>query len=397
MPTSRAYSFVAASLIIYLFGNQTQVGWLYVVAALLLGVVVAGWWLNRNSLKNLSGKRQVAQALEDDLYEGDEVHITLQLEKQKGAASSLIRIQEVCPLAAPDSPQRRTQLFIPMLAHGEPATFEYQITVDRRGVHTFPPLVSESRAPFGFFKRSGVLDVPTKVLVYPEVRPLKRLELLDRQLSAQVARPRAGVGYEVMGVRPYRLGDSPRHIHWRSVARTGTLVSKEFADEAQPGLSLIIDVFAHPYPTTESKHTPFEWAVKAAASIGDYARTRGYTLHLMGDNEVLATPHGAVNEMALLQYLAKIQPTGKRSLTHVIGVQPTQNFAAVILPYADKQVIEPLIAMRQRGIEVLTVIMDGASFPVNSVSSAAIAGALRSADIMVRELTFGDDWAGQIQ
>ncbi len=397
MPTSRAYSFIAASVIIYLFGNQTQVGWLYVVSALLLGVVVAGWWLSRSSLRGITGKRQVAQALEEDLYEGDEVNITLEIEKRKGAASALLRVEEFCPLAAPDSPQRKSQLFIPALAQGEPVAFEYQVTVDRRGVHTFPPLVSESRAPFGFFKRRGTLGIPTRVLVYPEVRPLKRLELLDRQLTAQVARSRAGVGYEVMGVRPYRPGDSPRHIHWRSVARTGALISKEFADEAQPGLTLIIDLFNYPYPITDTKHTPFEWAVKAAASIGDYAQKRGYSLHLLSDDEVLAAPHGAVGEMALLQYLARVQPTGKRTLTEVMGARPLQAFAAVIIPYADVKVVGALTAMHQSGIEVLAVVMDGTSFPTGGTSAAEITSALRSADIMVREVTFGEDWAGQIQ
>ena len=397
MPTSRAYSFVAASLIIYLFGNQTQVGWLYVVSALMLGVVAAGWWLSRGSLKGLAGKRRVGKALDADLYEGDEVGITLQINKVKGATSSLVRVEEVCPLAAPDSPQRQAQLFIPALAQGEAVEFEYSVTLDRRGLHTFPQLATESRAPFGFFRRVSQVDIPTKTLVYPEVHPLKRLELLDRQLTAQVARPRAGVGYEVMGVRPYRIGDSPRYIHWRSVARTGTLISKEFADESQPGLTLVIDLFNHPYSTTNSKHTPFEWAVKAAASIGDYAQRRGYSLYVISDDEVMAAPQGTVSEMALLQYLARVQPTGQRSLKHVIGGHMPQQFVAIMLPYPDPQAVEALIALRQQGLEVLAVVMDRSSFPAGGVSSADMVRQLLAAGVLVREVTFGDDWAGQIE
>ena len=397
MPTSRAYSFIAASIIIYLFGNQTQVGWLYVVSALMLGVVVAGWWLSRGSLKGLTGKRRVGKATDADLYEGDEVGITLQINKAKGAASSLVRIEEVCPLAAPDSPERHAQLFIPALAQGEAVEFDYNVTLDRRGLHTFAPLTAESRAPFGFFKRGGHVDIPTKTLVYPEVRPLKRLELLDRQLTAQVARPRAGVGYEVMGVRPYRTGDSPRNIHWRSVARTGTLISKEYADEAQPGLTLILDLFNHPYPTTDSKHTPFEWAVKAAASIGDYAQRRGYSLYVISDDEVMAAPLGTVSEMALLQYLARVQPTGKRPLNQIIGGETTQQFTAVMLPYPDEQTVKALVTLREQGLEVLAVVMDGASFPSGGIPSASVAGQLMAAGVLVREVAFGNDWAGQIQ
>jgi len=363
----------------------------------MLGVVAAGWWLSRSSLKGLGGKRSVGNALDVDLYEGDEVEITLQIDKVKGAASSLVRVEEVCPLAAPDSPERHAQLFIPTLGQGEAVEFEYQVTLDRRGLHTFPALMAESRAPFGFFRRNGNIDIPTRTLVYPEVRPLKRLELLDRQLTAQVARPRAGVGYEVMGVRPYRPGDSPRHIHWRTVARTGTLISKEFADEAQPGLTLVIDLFNYHYPTTESKHTPFEWAVKAAASIGDYAQHRGYSLYVISDDEVMAAPQGAVSEMALLQYLARVQPIGKRRLGQVIGGQITQQFVAVLLPYPDAETVEALLKLRQQGVEVLAVVMDGASFPSGGESSGNVVGQLRAADVMVREVTFGDDWAGQIE
>ena len=90
-----------------------------------------------------------------------------------------------------------------------------------------------------------------------------------------------------MGVRPYRTSDSPRHIHWRIVARRQQLMTKEFAEEAQPGLTLALDVFAHPYPAPAGKHTPFEWGVKLAASIGEYAHRRRYPLHLASSSTIV--------------------------------------------------------------------------------------------------------------
>ena len=395
MPTSRAYSFAAASIIIYLFGNQTQVGWLYVVSALLLGSVVAAWWLSRSSQKGLSGTRQVGKNLDADLYENDEVEINFTLRKT-GANSNHLRLTEVCPLAAPDSQQRTTRLFVPALPGGEAVQFTYHVTIDRRGLHTFPAVETESYAPFGFFKRKTDLEIVTRTLVYPEVRPLKRLELLDRQLNASMAQPRAGVGYEVMGVRPYRTGDSPRHIHWRSVARTGQLISKEFADEAQPGLILTLDLFAHPYPATSSKHMPFEWAVKCAASIGAYVRLKGYSLHIMSDDDVMAAPVGPVAGMALLQYLARVEATGKRTLTEVLRQPINQQFIAVVLPWPDKQVVERLVELRRSGIKVLAVMMDATTFPDGGMTSDEAAGTLRAQEITVREVAFGDDWAEQL-
>src|SRR5215813_4910222 len=104
MPTSRAYSFIAASAVIYLFANQTQVGWLYLVSALLLGTVIAAWWLNRGALKGLGGTRKVGNALDADLYEGDETSVELTIRKLAGSSASHIRLNESCPLVAPDAP-----------------------------------------------------------------------------------------------------------------------------------------------------------------------------------------------------------------------------------------------------------------------------------------------------
>jgi uncharacterized protein (DUF58 family) len=397
MPTSRAYSFLGAAFVLYLFANQTQVGWLYVMSALLAGTVLAGFWLGRGSLRGIEGQRKLGESVADELYESDELTIELTLRRKARTGTSHVRTVEVCPLAAPDDPRRTTALFIPSIPANDAVQFDYTITLDRRGLHEFPPLALESGAPFGFFRRKRTLAVSTRTLVYPEVRPLRRLDLLDRQLTPQITNPRAGVGTEIMGVRPFRSGDSPRHIHWRSVARTGQLISKEFADETQPGLSLILDLFKHPYPQAETKHTPFEWAVKAAASIGDYAQRKGYPLHFVVDQDVLAAPVGAVTRMALLQYLARVQPTGTRNLAQIIG--PTQAFAAVILPWPDQSMIEPLVELRRTRIEVLAVVVDPKTFPDGGEDAAPLADQLRAAGIDTRLLQFDQtacDWAVQL-
>jgi uncharacterized protein (DUF58 family) len=397
MPTSRAYSFLGGAFVLYLFANQTQVGWLYVMSALLAGTVLAGYWLSRGSLRSIEGQSKLGESVADELYESDELTIELTLRRKARTGTSHVRTVEVCPLAAPDDPRRTTALFIPSIPAHDAVQFDYTILLDRRGLHEFPPLALESRAPFGFFRRKRTLGIPTRVLVYPEVRPLRRLDLLDRQLTPQMTNPRAGIGTEIMGVRPFRSGDSPRHIHWRSVARTGQLISKEFADETQPGLSLVLDLFKHPYPQTESKHRPFEWAVKAAVSIGDYAQRKGYPLHLAVDQDVLAAPIGAVTRTALLQYLARIQPTGTRDLGQIIG--PTQAFAAVILPWPDLTVVEALVELRRKRVEVLAVVIDAKTFPDGGDDAASFVDQLRAARIDTRLIRFeqaANDWAVQL-
>ena len=184
---------------------------------------------------------------------------------------------------------------------------------------SFRALELDSRAPFGFFKRARDSTCLRRRWSIPKSSRCSHFDLLDRQFAPQVTRPTAGIGYEVMGLRPYRPGDSPRHIHWRTVARTGQLVSKEFADETQPGVTLALDLFHHPYAAIESKHTPFEWAVKVAASIGDYANRRGYPLTLATNDDALPAPVGAISWYALLQYLARVQPVGDLPLAQALA------------------------------------------------------------------------------
>lgn len=392
MPTSRALTFLSAALVLYLFANQTQVGWLYVMSALMAGTVLAAWFLSRGMLKGIRAERKIGQV---EMHEGDTVSINLGLHKGRGAASQ-IRLEEKCPLAAPESPERTFKLFIPSLPSSGAVEFDYDVLVDRRGLHEFPPLGLHSSAPFGFFKRHSVVHAPTRAVVYPEVRPLKRLELLDKQAAPEVTRQRAGLGYEVIGVRPFRSGDSARHIHWRSVARTGELMSKEFADEAQPGLTLVLDLFAHPYPQTESKHVPFEWMVKTAASIADYARLKGYPLHILTDSEVLPIPSGPVAWSALLQYLARIQPTGKRPLAEVFGGHTTQAFVAAVIPWPDDRLLSTLNELRHKRADVLAVVLDPETFPAGGESGQWFASALAAGGTDTRLIRFGDDWTAQL-
>src|SRR5205823_4067005 len=65
-------------------------------------------------------------------------------------------------------------------------------------------------------------------------------------LVASLAAPRAGAGSELFGVREYRRGDSLRRIHWRSSARRGELVAREYEP---PGLHLL-GLFLDPRPAS---------------------------------------------------------------------------------------------------------------------------------------------------
>jgi uncharacterized protein (DUF58 family) len=94
--------------------------------------------------------------------------------------------------------------------------------------------------PLGFFV--GVRRVPESevALILPRFASLAGRRPA-RELEAAMAAPRAGSGNELFGIREYRPGDSLRRIHWRSSARHGELVVREYEPPGVPTLTILVD------------------------------------------------------------------------------------------------------------------------------------------------------------
>jgi uncharacterized protein (DUF58 family) len=85
-----------------------------------------------------------------------------------------------------------------------------------------------------------------------------------------------GESEEFVSLREYRRGDPMRHIHWKSWARTGKPIIKEFQDEFFVRHALILDTFAELHG-----RELFEEAVSVAASFACTLRTQESLLDLM--------------------------------------------------------------------------------------------------------------------
>jgi len=403
--TSRGRWFLGAAVIFYMFANQTQIGWLYVIAGLLVGLVIAAGLLNRGAARGIRVQRvlasgeadekpQPATSLQDvsSLYEGDPVALTLIFARDSALPAVQVSATHLCPLADPDSEMARTTLYMPMISREVPLQYTLTFPIYQRGVYTFPPIDISSAAPFGFFAQIRKIVQPDPQVIYPEFRPLARLPLLDEQPAAEQTQPRAGWGSEVMGVRPYRPGDSPRHIHWATVARTGVLMSKEFAQEAQPGVALVLDRYSPIWPPPATKYTPFEMLVKAALSVGDYALRRNYALSLSADETGMAHPQGALTRDMLLEYLARVPPRQTPTLAEQLQQPGFPPFVAVFIAHPTLDLVGTLVALHRRGGRLLVILADEASYPSGGLSAVPLAEALEQAQIAVRIVAHEGDW-----
>jgi len=126
-----------------------------------------------------------------------------------------------------------------------------QVVLPRRGRYIWGALQARSGYPFGLVERRRPLTAEGTALVLPRLgwlhrgRFLRHLRYLSMQQRddhfRQKPRPHLAAQAEFHGVRSYRSSDSPRLIHWRTSARRGELMVREFEDEPNDNLLVVVD------------------------------------------------------------------------------------------------------------------------------------------------------------
>jgi len=139
------------------------------------------------------------------------------------------------------------------------------LTPLRRGVLRFAGLVLARTDPLGLCRSFSKVALPQSVLVLPKryrLPPIPLPGVVKYQQGGVAMASHVGQSEEFMALRDYRRGDPLRHIHWRSWAKAGKPVVKEFEDEFFVRHALVLDTFAN-YEHSEI----FEEAVSVAASF----------------------------------------------------------------------------------------------------------------------------------
>ncbi len=207
----------------------------------------------------------------------------------------------------------------------------------RRGPVQAMSWVLEASDPLGLF----TFDVHWKdremALVLPRFTSLTSRPQV-RELEASIAAPRAGSGTEMFGVREYRPGDPLRRIHWRSSARHGELIVREFEP---PGVQTL-GIFCDPSPPTPEAADQI--ARLAASEAWDCLRAGGRVV-LWAPGAEPSPPSDSRSLWALLEWLARY-PNATDGL---LSQAPRIDDAIAVIAAAHPDVDEALATVRHRG------------------------------------------------
>jgi uncharacterized protein (DUF58 family) len=206
------------------------------VGLALFGLIAAidGWRLSVRSMPRVERRLAHALAL------GVERSVELELVNESSWSLQVGVHDHVPPsMAVHDLPQK---LVVPA---GQGVRMSYRLRPLVRGNVEFAEVELRLRSPLGLWDRRGRGGSPQSVRVYPNFAALTRFALLavDHRLSqiGVLKRRRRGQGMDFHQLREYREGDPQRQVDWKATARMGKLISREYQDERDQQIILLLD------------------------------------------------------------------------------------------------------------------------------------------------------------
>lgn len=169
----------------------------------------------------------------------------------------------------------------------------FVIPTHRRAVLTLGPVTSVRSDPLDLLRRTVTWTKPTELFVHPRVTPLDaEMTGILRDLEGLPTRELADDDVAFHALRGYVPGDDLRHVHWKSTARTGSVMIRQFEQTRRSHLVVVLSTRRGEYASDDE----FELAVSIAGSVGLSAVRAGKTVSLV-------TPVGAAPVSTAQQFL----------------------------------------------------------------------------------------------
>lgn len=203
---------------------------------------------------------------------------------------------------------------------------QYQIRLAHPGRYRFGPITCASRFPLGLVERSRIFSIAGEILIYPRIgriTPNWRQRLVGATELVSRNQPHHGVFHDDFNqLREFRSGDNPRAIHWRSTARRGELILREFQQNREHTLAVVLDFFAARSADNESSDRN-EFALSFVASLltdrGRECRDGFLTLAVSGEGTFFWEGQGNANSLeTLFDGLAVLEPGPSYDVSEIL-------------------------------------------------------------------------------
>ena len=177
----------------------------------------------------------------------------------------------------------------------------FVLPTQRRGIVTVGPVLAVQRDPVGLLQHERSLTTPQHIHIHPRTLRLGTvLHGVLRDIEGAVTQDLSSSDVAFHALREYVPGDDRRNVHWRTPARTGRLMVRQFAESRRAHLLIVFDDDARSW----HHHREYELGVSVAASIG--AAVIRERRDLSFTSQLGPVPTSSPN--AFLDGLTKIEP-----------------------------------------------------------------------------------------
>ncbi len=262
--------------------------------------------------------------------------------------------------------------------------------LSQRGKFTLGPTVLKAGDPFGLFSVSKKLSENNALVVLPMIFDIPNFLVPAGLLTGgQVIRKKAiDITPHASGVREYVNGDPMKRIHWRTTARRGQLMVKEFEQDPQSEIWLFLDLhrfiqaqltyqpavmevdvlFFSRRPKFKLNPSTYEYVISIGASLAHYfikqGRSVGLAMAERGYN-IIPAERGERQEMKILETLAFVE-AGRLSISNLVQAQagqPPQGSSAVIItPSVSLELIGAVDELQRRNLRPMIILIDPQTF-----------------------------------
>lgn len=287
-PTRDGWWCLGAALGLGFAAINTGNNLLYLLVSMLLGLIIVSGVLSEQSIRRV----RVEPVLPDELFAGQLALFGARVANRKRwRASYSITVEGL---------GGSHRAYLAKLEPGGERLITWQDTPRARGRWRLASFRVATRFPFGLFVKTAQLPPNAEVVVYPAVGPISADR--RRELDGAGGAPRRGRSHGLHNLREYRFGDNPRLIHWRSSAKSATLVVRELEADSALDTRLVLE------GTRRRDRERLERGLVEAASLAVHLLHHGAAVALVGPGVHVPLGRGHAQRTRILTALALYEP-----------------------------------------------------------------------------------------
>jgi uncharacterized protein (DUF58 family) len=346
---------------ILMMAHLQQLNLLVLLFALMIAPLPLGMWTAHRMLHRLTVRRRLP--LEAFAAEPVEVELEVHNPRRRLTVVGL----EVRDRLEPGSQAQPTVRFAEIPPRATRRA-HYRIVPLRRGLCTIGPALLITRFPFGLFEHARLVAPTDELIVYP---PLGHLAggwvTFGGVGTTSATRPRlpSRAPEEFHALREFRTGDNPRHIHWRTTARRGQLMVREFEPQSTLDTALVLELWMSDNPGAVERaciERLVSFAATVCVSVMQRQNAR-FALAIAARSSTFL--HGPASTRLLdqcLTALAVTQGSSSADLVAALDQRPPMSVAPTRLWLASSRPVIPRlpvmlerigVAARLAGVEVI--------------------------------------------